>query len=302
MLLVCPEHLFSWPHRAHGGLARAYSRTTPYSALGIPHPLFFLTFTTMKRFSLSTFTYMLALASLTLAGCKDDVAVPNQTGTVALEFEQTVGTAPLVLSTQTYTTPDGDQFKVTTFRQYISNIKFTKADGSVYAVPESYYLTDAAVPTAQHIDLKDIPVGDYKGITFTIGVDSARNVSGVQTGALDPNNGMFWTWSSGYVYTKFEGYSAQSTSGGLVFHIGGFLRPNNTIRTVSPAFPAGTTLLVRADHAPEIHLNVDVMKMFVGPNTVRFDRLSGTMGGASAVLVADNYAAGMFSVEHIHAN
>jgi hypothetical protein len=134
-------------------------------------------------------------------------------------------------------------------------------------------------------------------------VDSARNVSGAQKGALDPNNGMFWTWNSGYIFTKLEGYSPQSSSGGLVFHIGGFKSPDNTIRTVSPAFPVGTKLLVRADHSPEIHFNVNVMKMFTGSTTIRFADLNDTMHTpGSSVLVANNYAAGMFSVEHIHAN
>lgn len=256
----------------------------------------------MKRFSISAFAYSFALVALALTGCKKDEPAPNQTGTVSLAFEQTVGAAPLTLSTQTYATPSGDQFIVTTFRQYISNVKFNKADGTSYAVPDSYYLVDADVSSSKEVAITDVPVGDYTGITFTIGVDSVHNVSGAQKGALDPSKGMFWTWNSGYVYTKLEGYSAQSPSGGLVFHIGGFKSPNNTIRTVSPAFPAGTKLLVRNDHSPEIHFNVDVMKMFTGPNTIRFATLSNTMGGPTSVPVANNYAAGMFSVEHIHAN
>ena len=263
----------------------------------------------MKRFSVSTAAYAFALAALTLTGCKKDGDSPaNQAGTVSLAFEQTVGTAPLALSTQTYTTPAGDQFRVTTFKQYISNIRLTKTDGSTYAVPDSYFLVDAAVPASQELALKDIPVGDYKSLTFIVGVDSARNVAGAQTGALDPNNNMFWTWNSGYIFTKLEGTSPQAphaagaTEGGLVFHIGGFQRPNNTIRTVTLPFPTGTNLLVRTDHAPEVHLSVDVMKMFTGPTTVRFATLSNTTGGPNSVLVANNYAAGMFAVEHIHAN
>ncbi|WP_316930094.1 MbnP family protein, partial [Hymenobacter sp. IS2118] len=50
------------------------------------------------------------------------------------------------------------------------------------------------MPASQLLALKDIPVGDYQSVSFTVGVDSARNVAGAQTGALDPNNGMFWTW------------------------------------------------------------------------------------------------------------
>jgi hypothetical protein len=270
----------------------------------------------MNQFSISAFACSLALAALSLTGCGKgkDEPTPATTGTVALEFEQTVGTDPLVLSTRTYNNASGEQFKVTAFRQYISNIKFTKADGSSYAVPESYYLLDAAVPASTRMSIADVPVGDYTGITFTVGVDSTRNVSGAQKGFLDPNYGMFWTWNSGYIYTKLEGTSPQAAKpagvaeGGLTFHIGGFQSPYNTIRTVSPAFPSGVKLLVRNDHSPEVHLNANVAKMFVATagnnntSTISFASLSNTMGGRNSVTVANNIAAGMFSVEHIHAN
>jgi hypothetical protein len=259
----------------------------------------------MKFFALFPFITSLALSSLLLAGCKKEDANPaGQTGEVDIEFEHTVGTAPLVLDKKTYTTLAGDDFTVSTFNYYISNLKLTRTDGTQYAVPESYYLVNSAVSSSQHLALKNVPTGDYKALTFTIGVDSARNVSGAQTGALDPGNTMFWSWNSGYIFTKLEGTSPQSksTANALMFHIGGFKSPNNTIRTVTPAFPSGVTLLVRADHSPEIHYNVDVLRMFSGPNTIRFGSLSTSMGGTTSVQVANNYAQGMFSVEHIHAN
>lgn len=257
----------------------------------------------MKFSQLASFVTVLSLAALSLAGCKKDNTTPDsQTGEVDLEFEHTVGSVPLVLNTGTYATPAGDQFTVSKFKYYISNIKLTRTDGTQYVQPESYYLVDGSASASQHLALKDVPVGDYKGLTFTIGVDSARNVAGAQTGALDPSNSMFWSWNSGYIFAKLEGTSPQSTdpANALTFHIGGFKSPNNTIRTVSPAFP--NTLLVRADHSPEIHYQVDVLKMFTGPNTIRFGTLSTSMGGATSVLVANNYAQGMFTVEHIHAN
>ncbi len=259
----------------------------------------------MKFFSANLIIISLFFSTLLLTGCKKEDATPaNQTGEVDIEFENTVGTDPLVLDKKTYTTLAGDDFTVSAFKYYISNLKLTRTDGTQYAVPESYYLVNSAISSTQHLALKDVPAGDYKALTFIIGVDSARNVSGAQTGALDPGNAMFWSWNSGYIFAKLEGTSPQSKSAanGLMFHIGGFKSPNNTIRTVTPAFPSGTLLLVRADHSPEIHYNVDILKMFSGPNTIRFGTLSTTMGGANSVRLANNYAQGMFTVEHIHAN
>jgi len=218
-----------------------------------------------------------------------------------MEFDNVAGISDLQLNSATpYATASGDQLTVTTLRYYISNIKLKKADGTEWVQPESYYLVDEALPSSQKVSLPNIPIGDYTSITFTIGVDAARNVSGVQTGALAPSD-MFWNWNTGYIYTKLEGRSAQSTSGAVIFHIGGFLEPNNTIRTVSPAMN-NNIIQVREGRTPEVHLQADILKMFTGPNTIRFASLSNVMGGANAVLVADNQAAGMFTVDHVHGN
>lgn len=248
----------------------------------------------------------LALATVLATGCKkdSDPSTP-QTGVFAVELENAVGARPLNLNTNTYTTAAGDQFTVSTFKYYLSNFTLTKADGSTYAVPNSYFLVDQAKSDSQHLDLKDVPVGDYTGLSFTVGVDSARTKAGNLTGVLDANNGMWWDWSKEFINVKLEGTSPQSPSRGLVFHIAGFKGANganNTIRTVSPAFPANTKLLIRPDHSPEIHLHVDVLGMFGAPNPVRFATVYNTMGGPQSVRVANNLAAGMFEVEHIHAN
>lgn len=248
----------------------------------------------------------LALTTVLVTGCKkdSDPATP-QTGTFAVELENGVGALPLNLSTDTYTTATGDWFTVSTFKYYLSNFKLTKTDGSTYAVPNSYFLVDQAKADSQHLDLKEVPVGDYTGLTFTVGVDSARTKAGSFTGVLDSNNGMWWDWSKEFINVKLEGTSPQAPSGGLVFHIAGFKGANganNTIRTVSPAFPANTKLLIRPDHTPGIHLHVDVLGMFGAPNPVRFATVYNTMGGPASVRVANNIAAGMFDIEHIHAN
>lgn len=263
----------------------------------------------MKLFSTALLLGAVVASSLTLSSCDDkDKNKPAPVGELDIEFDNVVGAQALALNTGTYTNAAGNTFTVSKFNYYISNIKLTKADGTEWAEPESYHLVEENVAASQSVSLTKIPAGDYTKLTFTIGVDSARNVSGAQTGALDPNKEMFWTWNTGYVFTKLEGTSPQSTSSnnGLTFHIGGFKAPNNTIRTVSPALPSGTTALqVRADRTPEVHLKVDVLGMFNGPTAARnidFRTLSFTMGGATSVPVANNYAAGMFRIDHVHGN
>ncbi|HEX8350786.1 MAG TPA: MbnP family protein [Hymenobacter sp.] len=243
----------------------------------------------------------LAATALTLTNCnKNDDSPINSTGMLDVEVENVVGPAPLALNTGSYTTQAGDHFTVTTFNYYLSNIKLKKADGTEFVQPDSYYLLKQSDEASRSFSIPNVPTGDYTGITFTIGVDSTRNVAGAQTGALDPSNNMFWSWNTGYIFLKMEGTSPESTSKALVFHVGGFKKPYNAIRTVSPSFN-GKTVMVRPDHTPEIHFHADVLKLFTG---MRFADAGSTShsAGAAAVRVADNYSAGMFSVDHIHAN
>ena len=253
----------------------------------------------------SAFSATLSLTVLLLAGCKkDDDPAASAPGVFSVEISHLVGTSMLELDTDTYTTAAGDKFKVSTFKYYISNVQLKKADNTTYSVPNSYFLIDQAKPESKRMSFADVPAGDYTALQFVVGVDSARTKAGAFTGVLDASNGMWWEWSEEFINVRLEGTSPQSPKGALVFHIAGFKGANganNTIRTVTLPFPANK-LLVRKDHSPEIHMHVDVLGMFGAPNPVRFATVSNTMGGPASVRVADNIAAGMFAVDHIHAN
>ena len=240
-------------------------------------------------------TFIFLLLSFVTTSCKKDPEITF--GQVNLEFDHVVGSEPLALDPQQYTNANGDQFRITTFRYYISNIVLTRADGTQYKQPESYYLISEDKPASKLISIPNVPAGEYTGVTFTVGVDSTRNVSGAQTGALDPAEGMFWSWNTGYIFMKLEGYSPQSEKGGLTFHIGGFKAPYNTIRTVSPSLN-GKQLFVAAGRSPQVHLKVDVLEMFQTSNPIKFSELISTMDGAGSVTIADNYR-DMFRVEYI---
>ena len=222
------------------------------------------------------------------------------TGTIQLHFRNVVNGLPLKLndSTARYTNANNDTYTITTFKYYVSNIILTTTKGDDIAIPNTYFLVDAANPASLHPTLAAIPAGKYKGISFTIGVDSARNFGGAQTGSLDPANGMFWTWNSGYIFLKMEGYSPQSTAKQhkLTFHVGGIKRPN-TLRTFSQSF--NKPVQINKEKTTAISIKTDANALFKGKNPVSFGKLSNVMGGPNALLIADNYANGLFSVEDI---
>ena len=191
----------------------------------------------------------IAFLSVAVASCKKDddttVTPTNTPSDMGFTFKNVVGSDPLILGTNNqYFNASNEQFQVTTFNYYISNIKFIKKDGSTYAEPESYHLVKESEPATKHFHVEDVPYGEYTGVSFMIGVDEARNTSGAQTGALDPINGMLWGWTDGYIMAKMEGLSSASTQTDHTFryHIGGFTGENSSLRTVTFTFANSMTL------------------------------------------------------------
>lgn len=242
---------------------------------------------------------ILFLIMLPMAGFKKKTR-PG-TGRIVLHFENMVNERPLLLndSTHVYYNANGDDFFVTTFKYYISNIVLTKTNGDTVQVPESYFLVNAADPSTLTQQLTGVPAGKYKAISFFIGVDSLRNFAGAQSGCLDPAKGMFWSWKSGYIFVKMEGVSSRSVSrrNRLTFHIGGVINPDNTLREFAQDLPG--KLKIRGDKDADMNIEVNAAAMFKGNSTVRFSDLSHTMGGPQSVVIADNYARGMFRITGI---
>jgi hypothetical protein len=253
--------------------------------------------------------FVAVVMMLTLTHCKKDKTTTPEpapmdvvpgSGSLNFYIKGMVGSTPLVFSTQTYTNQAGNTYKINMAKYYISNIKLTKTDNSVYTVSNSYYLIDLTDSLKSMAKLSSIPFGNYKSIEFMIGVDSLRNVSGAQTGGLDPSLGMFWTWSTGYIMAKIEGTSPQSPDLGnaIEFHIGGFSGVNNVLRTTTVSFGLDTAK-VSATVTPLVYMSSNLAEWFASPNMIDFSSINiVTIPGARASSIATNYM-DMFSVSRI---
>jgi len=162
-----------------------------------------------------------------------------------------------------YTNAFNENYSISRFKYYITNIELvnTENDKKV-AIDNSYFLVDDNDDASKTISVS-VPEGNYNAISFLLGVDSLHNVSGAQTGALDPMNGMFWTWNTGYVSVKIEGKSAASTLPGnfIEYHLGGFKGPDKVNHRIRLSFPEG--IIKVADEKPVIvHVKADVNLFF----------------------------------------
>jgi len=259
----------------------------------------------MKSHSSSLLLASLLTTAVAFSGCKRDGDSQPTVGTVSLTVTNVVGTQPLALDGTAYTTASGETFTVSTFEYYLSNIKFTKSDGTTYAAPNEYHLVNTAKPASTSFTISNVPAGDYTGVSFIVGVDSTTTKGDplALTGDLNPANAMHWAWNTGHIFLKLEGsVTSASPSKALTCHIGGYRAPYSAIVTAAPSLN-GATLLVRAGQSPKIALTTDVLKIFDGPTKFALSNFPTTMmPSAASVQVANNYANGMFAVKQIQAN
>jgi hypothetical protein len=246
-------------------------------------------------------------ASLLLAGiisaCKKEKNNPTGTATptaeVAINLEHMWGTgnANFALHMDLIHPTTQDTLNFTTFKYYISNFRLQRTDGSWWTHPESYFLVDLSAENTTMLRLENVPIGSYQQLEYTLGVDSTRNVSGAQSGALSVANNMFWSWNSGYIMLKAEGISPNSATGSFAFHLGGFAGTDNLVTIQSTDFN-GVTLSATANHESEVHLIVNPAALWTSSGSI-----NGTnaihMPGAAAKTMAGNFYGGIL-FDHLH--
>jgi hypothetical protein len=218
-------------------------------------------------------------------------AAAQSSGGITIYFKHVAGTKELKLFDERYTNPFGEPFVINKFKYYISQLSLTDNSGKQADFPGHYWLVNEEDSLSKEIHLPFAT--SLSEISFVIGVDSIKNVSGVQTGSLDPANGMFWTWNSGYVFAKLEGQSDSSPAPAHSFSwdVGGFRQPENALRKIK-------LKLTKTAGAEKnsITITADVLKWFDGQSAVRITQTPVChQPGRLAGQLADNYST-MFSV------
>lgn len=230
--------------------------------------------------------YFLTACLFLFAACRKDTV---EQGTMELEFRNVAGNQPLTLNTATYQNAEGENFTISAFKYYLSNFSLVKMDNSEVKLPAAYFLVDQANEASRIIKLA-APKGEYRAVKFLVGVDSTRNVSGAQTGALDVVHGMFWSWNSGYIMAKLEGHSPASTApeNRLTFHIGGFRKENSALQEVLLTAPISLT--VESGRLPQLMIDANALAWFNQPFPIKFATTSTIhVPGEDAAKIAANY-------------
>ena len=219
------------------------------------------------------------------------------TQNVNLRFKNKVGDLPLIIDSVNYKNELNQDFTISKFKYYISNVSFENTNGTTTASSISF-LIDQEDSLSLSTNSISIPSGIYSSLEFILGVDSLHNVSGAQNGALDVVNAMFWTWNSGYIFMKLEGNSSFSNSPGHFFeyHIGGFKEPYNAIRKIKLTFDQPVE--ISKHKLIDILINVNVLEILQYPNSIDFSKNSSIVEPFQNKILSDNYE-DIFSIINI---
>lgn len=248
----------------------------------------------MKRILFSAFSATVLL----FTSCKKDDVIVEALGQTTLSFDAKVGTTDFALN-QNFTIGTRT-YKFDKLRYWISNVSLVDSKGTEYKVPNSYYLVEetSAVPVQdgaytypankrEDVAIKDIPVGDYKTVKFSIGVDAAHNDNlSLQAGELSQLNGMTnvsWMWHTSYIFSSIGG---TVTEGATTKTIKAETGLNTNYKSVSLDLPSA--IHVSSAKAKGVVFTVDVSKLFSSLDLITTPTIGASQATAMSQL-ATNY-------------
>jgi len=210
----------------------------------------------------------------------------SQTDSLSINFKLKFNKEPLEYHKQ-YITSNRDTLAFENFKCYISSIEIFYTDNSIFKQKDSYHLLDFENPSSFLIPITTINNKLISKVTFNIGIDSLTNTSGALNGDLDPINGMYWAWQSGYINLKIEGESpsCKTRKNEFYFHIGGYLPPFNSMRKIE---------LIYDKKSNQINIGLDLNKFFTN---IKLAETNSIMIPGKLAMKLSDYSTKIFYIE-----
>lgn len=283
---------------------------------------------------MKTFTpyILLCLTAFLFTSCSKDDGNPVANH-ITLHFNNTFENTTIVLgeanstTATVHTSANGQSHHFSELKYVISNIRLVKSDGTevpyhINDLDKGATVVNQAKPQTLDYVLNHIPVGEYAGIKFGLGVQSAMNTLDEirfpnfygQAGANDTK--MHWEWGTGYRFVKIEGFYESdkilsihtgSTVGGDIAEPENYTQGVDAYRDITLTLP---TPAIVSSTAPRISIKADFDNLLSGhTNTITLGAGNATPSTHTAVnmvIYVDNLGgdgssdlAGMFSIESV---
>lgn len=208
---------------------------------------------------------MIAAITVMAVSCDDDdETTPVATSSnVEFHLEYSVDGSSLLWDSILYLNDAGNNYEVSKLLYYLSNVSLIKSDSTLLKLKDYQYV-DASIDSCESFTVQNVPVGEYIGMKFNIGLDSTQNLTGALPNTPE-NQGMEWPdmMGGGYHFMKFEGhYLDGATETGFAMHLG---RNMNLVTCIiyHPVTVGSSGTMV--------HMNMNLNEWFRNPDIYDFN-------------------------------
>ncbi len=207
--------------------------------------------------------WMFILLSLLVASCTKK----EENSFVDICVDYSVNNEPLITDTLCYTNEAGNKFHITEIQWFVSKWELQDGQGRWIASDRIFYI-DTNIPESQTLRIDSIPIGKYKKVRFTFGLDESDNLSGRFSDP--PESNMFWPeqLGGGYHYMKLNGKFVNE-AGQLVplnIHLGRLHEEDNHFTVELPI-----DFTVTENTENQLHLTMIIDNWFRSPNLYDFN-------------------------------
>jgi hypothetical protein len=239
----------------------------------------------MNRFILPFVSLVLLLG---LQSCEEYKPEPS-TSTVTVKFDALRNGGPFLMN-RIFTDAFGNRVRADRFMNYISMVSLVADDGTEVLLKD-FLLVDYEKENQVTVE---VPDRKYTSLKLGLGIPAAYNTD--QDPARYPSSsplsvagsqGMFWQWSTGYIFAKFEGKAdtSQVSSAQLLLNIAIHAGNDASFRAFeSPCF---NLELSKSIDTISVHLDVDKLFAPVEGNEVNLTNNAVTHSQNNSQLARD---------------
>jgi len=225
---------------------------------------------------------------LGFSGCKKDENTEVQ---LTFRFNHLVDGKALEFDTIKYTNAYGNNYSVSTLKYFVSDVTLHNEDGTQINFDFIFYVDAHDEMTMSYTSANKIPVGNYTSLSFTFGIDSAQNQTGIFPNP--PQNLMEWpvTLGGGYHYMKLEGkFDSVNVIKNYQTHTGPTDGIDNSFEVTLTDSPINCSC-----EQVTIDINMNINNWYVNPNTIDLNTMTMIMGNEQKQLLLKANGSNVFT-------
>ncbi len=221
-----------------------------------------------------------------IVSCKKEDPIKEETyGKLQFNFQHYYDGLPIMYDSLIYENEAGNKLMINEIQYFISDIILIDENDKQVFIKEnnSIYYVDIDIPSTLTWDLADnIPIGNYKAISFTFGISASKNIPNMFVNP--PERDMFWPIhlggeQGGYHYLKLNGKWLPDTETQLTpfnFHLGvgqEYSDSGTIVGFIQNYFnlTLHSNIIIEKDKTTQITLVMNIEEWFKNPHIFDFD-------------------------------